>query len=900
MNPERWQLLKQYFHEAEALGGDQRTAYIQRVCGDDMHLRRELEELLEANDEAPPLLEQNPMLLLHGGAQAHEASLEGTRIGSYRIHEVIGRGGMGSVYRAQRADGQFQQEVALKVVRRGLDTEDILSRFRYERQILASLDHPHIASLIDGGMTKDGRPYFVMEYVDGQPLTDYCDTNRLTTPQRLALFRTVCRAVQYAHQNLIIHRDLKPSNILVTAEGTVKLLDFGIAKLLTEEQVGDDQTVADVPVTRTGWQLMTPEYASPEQVRGGRITTATDVYQLGVLLYELLTGQRPYRLPSRMRDEIGRVIMQEEPTRPSTLVADTGKEVGAARRVSTEQLRRELSGDLDNIVLMALKKDPGERYSTVELLAEDIRRHLGGLPVVAHRDSVAYRLGKFIRRNRVGVSAAALVLVSLVGGLAGTMWQAQVAAAERDRAQLEARKAQQTAAFLVDLFEASDPQQQQGDEQTARELLEAGEAKITRELADQPAVRAALLSVMGQVYHNMGRYGQAEALLREALSVQQAIQRAPDATVAETKRYLAELYRAQGAYAAADSLLADVLRLQQQVLGDEHAEIALTLRAQAGVYEGQGRMDQAEQAFRRALAMQERLLEVDDPEVSVTMNNLAVLLQQKGDYAEAERYYQLSLAEGQRILGEDHPSNLETAYNIGHLLYTLGDVDAADSIYRAVLPRYRAVYGGQHPDVAFLLNSQASVLYDLGDEAGTEAAYQEALAIYRATVSETSPDLLRVLNNYGWFLGAVKQDYPASAEVFAEVLAIRREILPDPHPDIALSLHNLASVYHRMDHPRAAVPLLEEALVHFNATLPDGHLRTARTQQRLAQCLVDLQRPADAEPLLLAAYAVFQTNAAADSATVQRARRQLAELYEAWGKPEQAAAYHTEATAPAP
>ena len=392
------------------------------------------------------------------------------RLGPYRLIREIGHGGMGTVYLSVRDDDAFQKRVAIKVLRRGMDTDSIVRRFRHERQILASLEHPFIASLLDGGSTPDGRPYFAMEYVEGQPIVDYCDTHRLDTAARLELFRHVCTAVQYAHQNLIIHRDIKPANVLVIADGTPKLLDFGIAKLLNPELAG--QTLA---LTAPGLQLMTPEYASPEQVRGEAVTTATDVYSLGVLLYELLAGRLPYRLTSRAPADIVRIVCESEPIRPSTAIttsdptpdgdAETrsGPEHGFAttpktdRRltVDTDRLRRQLAGDLDNIILKALSKEPRRRYASVDQFSEDVRRHLAGLPVIARKDTWGYRTTKFVRRNRAVVGAAAMTFAVLIAGIIGTTWQARVARLERARAEQRFGDVRQLAnAFLFDFHDS--------------------------------------------------------------------------------------------------------------------------------------------------------------------------------------------------------------------------------------------------------------------------------------------------------------------------------------------------------------------------------------------------------------------------------------------------------------
>ena len=448
MNTQRWHHLKALFDEALAQPPGQRAAFLEQTCDDD-ELRREALSLLAFYDDDPEFMEQ-PVRVDALRVVAEETTIEqaGRRIGPYRLLREIGQGGMGTVYLAERADGQFEQQVALKLVRQGGPRAERLRRLRHERQILASLQHPNIARLYDGGVTDDGVPFLVMEYVEGLPINQYCDQHRLSTTQRLRLFRTVCAAVQYAHQNLVVHRDLKPSNIFVAHTGRVKLLDFGIAKLLDE-----DHTAETLPMTRTGMRVMTPEYASPEQVRGEAITTASDVYALGIILFELLTGHRPYAVRGLRPSAVERVICRQDPPRPSTAVLrspdtnQTGNQTGTtaptatpeavsqARNTQPERLRRRLEGDLDNIVLKALQKEPGRRYMSVAALSEDVRRHLEQLPVKARPDTVGYRISKFVRRHTAGFAATVLVVLALVGGIFATVYQARVAAAERDRAE---------------------------------------------------------------------------------------------------------------------------------------------------------------------------------------------------------------------------------------------------------------------------------------------------------------------------------------------------------------------------------------------------------------------------------------------------------------------------------
>jgi non-specific serine/threonine protein kinase/serine/threonine-protein kinase len=460
MTPERWQQIKPLFEQALECDASQREQFLAQACAGDAELRTQLEALLNSHEEASTFIEK-PAIAKAAQLFEAEDALIGQQVGPYKILREIGHGGMGRVYLGVRVDEEYKKRVALKVIKHGMDSKDIVRRFRHERQILASLDHPNIGKLLDGGTTTDGLPYFAMEYVEGQPITDYCDSHKLSTIERLNLFRQVCAAVQFAHQNLVVHRDLKPSNILVTEDGTPKLLDFGIAKFLNPELSG--QTIDP---TATALRLMTPEYASPEQVRGDTITTASDVYSLGVVLYELLTGHRPYHVKSRAPHDILRIVCEEEPERPSTAVnrietipnadgstrAITPETVSRARESEPEKLRRRLRGDLDNIVLMAMRKEPQRRYTTVNQLSEDIRRHLEGLPVVARHDTLTYRIEKFVQRNRVAVIAAAVVVMILLVGLVSILWQARVAQNERAKAEQrfnEVRKLANTLLFDV-------------------------------------------------------------------------------------------------------------------------------------------------------------------------------------------------------------------------------------------------------------------------------------------------------------------------------------------------------------------------------------------------------------------------------------------------------------------
>jgi serine/threonine protein kinase len=547
LTPEEWRRVREILEHALELASDRRSAYLQEVCAGNAALRLEVEALIDADERAGTgflagnAVEASPVL----AAPEEAVSLAGTRIGPYQIVEEIGHGGMGTVYRAVRADDQYRKQVAIKVVRGGLGDEFRLRRFRAERQILANLDHANIARLLDGGATEDGRPYVVMEYIEGRPIDEYCDQRKLPLPERLKLFRTVCSAVAYAHQRLVIHRDIKPANILVTEQGEPKLLDFGIAKILDPEAAEAEHTV-------TVLRLMTPEYASPEQVRGEAITTASDVYSLGVVLYGLLTGRRPYGRASRVARDIVQAVIETEPEKPSASVTRaetvTAQTVSETRDEIPEKLQRRLRGDLDNIVLKALRKEPERRYASVDQFSEDIRRHLEGLPVIARPDTFFYRSSKFVKRHKAGVAAAITVLLTLVVGLAITVHETYIARAERAKAERRFNDVRKLANSL--LFEVHDAIQTLPGATPARKLIVDRALQYLDALAKEAKGDLSLQRELGAAYEkvgdvqggfrtsNLGDISGSIASYRKSLAIREAVVAADPANIAAQRELI--------------------------------------------------------------------------------------------------------------------------------------------------------------------------------------------------------------------------------------------------------------------------------------------------------------------------------------------------------------------------
>jgi serine/threonine protein kinase/tetratricopeptide (TPR) repeat protein len=539
MTSEQWQKVKELFQFALERAPEERHAFLVDACNGDDRLVREVISLLKFDARADAFIEAPATAVVPELFTPHPSRFVGRRIGPYRILKEIGQGGMGAVCLAERADEQYEQRVAVKLVKPGLDSAFIINRFLSERQILANLDHPNIANLLDGGTTEDGSPYLVMEFIDGLPVDQYCDANKLPIKERLRLFSKVCAAVAHAHRKLVIHRDLKPSNVLVTDQGVPKLLDFGIAKILSPDPSASlsDHTAANL-------RLMTPDYASPEQVRGDSITTSSDIYSLGVLLYKLLTGHHPYRVKKNLAQEIERVVCEQEPERPSTIVSRTGDgpstngmsrvtvtpaSVSNDRDTEPGKLRRLLGGDLDNIVLMAIRKEPQRRYLSVEQFSEDIRRHLEGLPVIARKDTLVYRTEKFVRRHKVGVAAAALVLFTLIAGIVGTTWQARVARTQRARAEQRFNDVRRLANSFM--FEIHDSVQNLPGSTVTRQLLVTRALEYLNSLAqeshDDPSLQRELVTAyirIGNVQGNpnnanLGDTAGAMQSYRHALSI---------------------------------------------------------------------------------------------------------------------------------------------------------------------------------------------------------------------------------------------------------------------------------------------------------------------------------------------------------------------------------------------
>jgi tetratricopeptide (TPR) repeat protein len=796
MTPERWQKIDEIFQAVIEHAPDERSTFLTVVCEGDDELRREVESLLR-HEEFATFIEAPIKGTVQMFAAESERELIDCVLGPYHVTSLIGAGGMGAVYAAVRADEQFNQQVAIKVVKRGMDTRFVLRRFRYERQILANLEHPNIARLLDGGTTADGLPYFVMEYIEGEPLTDYCAKHQLSILERVKLFRQVCSAVQYAHQKLIVHRDLKPSNILVNQDGIPKLLDFGIAKLLDSSFSGETITH-----TFTNLRLMTPDYASPEQVHCDAITTATDIYSLGAVLYELLTGQRPHRLENYTTEEIERIICGTEVERPSEAALRT-------KELSTKA-RKQLAGDLDNIMLMALRKEPERRYLSVGQFSEDLRRYLAGLPVIARGDTLGYRAGKFVRRHKVSVTAMSLVVISLLGGLLTANYQARRA----ERRFQQVRKLANT--FLFDFHDKIEklPGSTEAREMVIKTGLEyldnlaqeaEGDTELQSELADAYLRMGELLGD-----HRSANLGRSEAAIesyRKGLALAQRIV-ARDPDYLAMLRTQSEIYIKIGDFQALHGEIAEGienLRRGVHIAENVYARNPKELRFLRALIRGCEALGDAELRSREtvaALKSYQRTLELverrnldfpgDDARngLALTLSRLGDALAERGDLTATMAHYR-------RALG------IRTA---------LIEKDPVNAIY---LRELKVIYSwlGNFSGNPYFLN--------LGDEASALQYYQEGLLISEQLASDKKNKLAQYDLAIGYEkVGDIRAERTPlqGAEFYRKATATLEKLIveaPENYPALrryAVNLSRLGKALHKAGESKSGLAQLRGAL----------------------------------------------------------------------------------------
>jgi eukaryotic-like serine/threonine-protein kinase len=925
-----WKQIRDIFSGAIELHIDEREGYVRQRCSGNKVWFREIISLLQAHEHPGPL--DRPLRHIGENLAGHEKllagpairkdGLSGTMVGPYRIIRIIGTGGMGHVYLARRNDDQFTQEVAIKLLPRGVTSENQTLRFLAERQILAGLDHPHIARLLDGGITEYGQPWFAMEYVDGVPIERFSREHQLSVNDRLRLFLMVCDAVQHAHQKLVIHRDLKPSNILIKKDGSVRLLDFGIAKSLND----DDFIYSRPPDTKTGLLPLTPAYASPEQIRGDAITTASDIYQLGMVLYEVLTGCRPYEVSGCTPGEMEQIICVREPRKPSTAVfvnaaertagpsgasdsvyvsppaADAEPDVagpadavradaaapaegepaekvpaegepsvaapayavrtGPGRITSPEQLKKRLKGDLDTIILKALSKEPARRYESAEKLASDISAYLRGKPVSAHPDSMMYRTRKFVSRHKIGVASTTAIILLLAGYALTLTWQVGQTRQALDQAREEALKAGQVTALLMEMFEANNPDSYPGSTITADNLLEAG-VRQAEALQGQPGVQAQMLDLAGRIYMNLGLYDKARSLMEQSLELREQIHPPRHAEIGESLHNLGVLHWRQGRYGRAEEQLREALAILQENYSGNHESLAATMGALAVVLKEMRNFDEAEQLYRSTLAMGMALFGENHEAVAHSLNNLGKYFETTGNYREAEHLYHRSLAIYRDLYGERHSAVAGRLNNLGVLRLLAGSPhDALPWLEEAVEIR-RQVFGERHPDVAESLYNLGDAYMELEWYNRADSSLKQALAIQQEALQPSHPKVAQTLN----LLGIQKQrtgDLDSATIYYRQALAIQAETLGRDHSEVGIQLNNIGLLLIRQERYDEARDALGQSIEILNAVYGDVHPLQTYPLLGMGHVYLRTHEPAKAESFFRKALQIQQATAEQD------------------------------------
>jgi len=842
MEPERWQKIERLYYSALNEEKSARSAHLQQACGADEALRRAVELLLAQHEKddnflespamevaAKQLADQADAALPHAlaGANIETSGLDPTypssetvadipsipqkTLGPYWLMKKLGEGGMGKVWLAEQT-APVRRRVALKLIKAGMYDDAVLKRFASERQALAIMDHPSIAKVFDAGTTSDGQPYFVMEYVPGVPITDYCDQKRLNIRERMELFIKVSDGVQHAHLKAIIHRDLKPANILVTevdGKPLPRIIDFGLAKATTS--LAPDESM----LTRVGAFVGTPGYMSPEQADTSLqdVDTRTDVYSLGVVLYVLLTGSLPFDSKKNVQ-EVLRQVREDEPPRPSTKIAtDKKSSTGSAQNRASEprQLEKLLRGDLDWITMKALEKDRTRRYGTPSELAADITRYLNHEPVVARPASAAYRMRKYVRRHRIAVAVATGLIAVLATFAVAQRVQLQRTRLERDRANRERDRATRLTDFMAGMFQVSDPSEARGNTITAREILDKASNDISNGLAKDPEAQAQMMHVMGDVYGNLGLTARAQALHQQSMEIRQRVLGPEHPDTLDSRDHLADDLDALGHYAEAEKLERQTLEISRRVLGPDHPDTLRFASSLANTLWQEGRHPEAEKLDRETLAIRRRVLGPEHPDTVDSMDHLATTLDDLDP--EAEKLFRETTEIRGRVLGPEHPDTLNSMNNLAYVLVDIGRYPEAEKLHREVLDIRRRVIGPEHPQTLKSMTNLAIVLSGEGHYAEAEKLERETLGIQRRVLGPEHRETLASMDNLATVLSREGRNGEAE-KLERETLDIQRRVLGSEHPQTAWSLYHLGVIAANKGNKTEAFSLLRQALDH--------------------------------------------------------------------------------------
>ncbi len=890
-------LADEIFDRALDLTGTEREAYLAEMCAGDADLEALVRRLLASCETG------GGKMLATGGAQAGafaaalehnaaqvSAALIGQTIGRYRIVSELGSGGMALVYLAERVDADFKQQVALKILRSGIPSAEMLRRFQLERQILAQINHPGISQMLDAGVTESGAPYLVMEYVAGLPIDRWCDQERLTIRDRLALCSKVARVVAHAHRNLVVHRDIKPSNILVTPEGDVKLLDFGIAKLIDEEP-GQQQSIV---------RAMTPAYASPEQVRGEPITTATDTYQLGMLMYILLTSRWPYGGKNTDDAAMMQAICESTPMRLSVVVGDhhntsptpgetalSSTELEQTRQASLRRLRGQLGGDLETIMMATLRKEPERRYTSVDQLANDIERYLAGQTISARPDTITYRLRKFIHRN---AAASVLAAVAVATVVVLTMLNSARLEQERDLARTEATKANEIAEFMRELFAVSAPTKAKGEAITARDLLDRGAARIEDELSGQPELRAALETTIGEVYGELALYQDAREILERAVETRRQYPGPDNMDLADALFTLGRMCERTRAVDAARAALTEAMAIQAEVLGAHHRQTALTRDWLGLVAFRDNNLVEAQELLEAALVDLETGYGPNSSEVGNCLNHLALVMRDNRDIDASIGYFEraLRILDAELEPGDPMPAGVRVNYAVA--VRYKGDLETADRLFTEALPMLAKAYGEDHPYVGVTLTNHANLNRERGNYAEAERQQRLAMALWSRTLGPDHVKVAWCLNNLG-LIYSDQKDHAAALGYFLQAVALVDSTLGPSDSEMAVPLKNVADANRRLKRFETALPIYERVVAIYKDTWGDEHRLLNTPLRGYGATLIALNRHAEAEPHLRHAIAVGRTGDDHKILNLVIPMVDLADCLATLGRPEESAMF---------
>lgn len=882
MDGARWQKIQVLFHEVADLPADEQRVRLKSRCGDDVILIGEVMALLQEDAAGASLLDRNVAQVAHEILQDDdETSLPLKEFGPYRLKKVLGHGGMGVVYLAERED--LENQVAIKILRDAWLSPARRERFAVEQRTLAQLNHPFIARLYDADTTPDGTPFFVMEYVEGVPFVEYCNAHSCSIDERLNLFRAVCEAVVYAHQHAVIHRDLKPSNILVKNDGTVRLLDFGIAKHLENLGEAVDQTM-------TGLRLMTPAYASPEQIRGEQVGIQTDVYSLGVILYELLSGKLPFDLSDRTPAQAEKVLTQQDAEKPSVAAQEMTAPNVAVTHVPA--VGKSAWADLDVLCLTALHKDTQRRYASVEALLRDVDHFLKQQPLDARADTASYRVRKFVVRNQKSVLAAASAF-AIVAGLV-IFFTVRLAYA-RNAALAEAARTQRVQRFMVNLFQGGDEAAGPSDDLRVITLLDRG-VQEAQSLSAEPEMQAELYQTLGVIYQKLGKFDRADNLLGTALEQRKKLYGPDHRFVAESLTATALLRANQAKYEEAERFARDGLEMSKRHLPPSHPAVARATFALGKVLEDRGKYDQSFPVLEEAVRLQSKPSSVT-ADLAASLSELANSHFYAGHYDISESLNQRVLTVNRKLYGERHPLVADTLINLGAIQFQKGNYGGAEQFNRQALDIVQSWYGKVHPETADAMTilGQSLTYQKRYDEAAD--LLKQSLAILERVYGPVHPRVAFALNELGNV--AIRQRKLDEAEAdFSRVVDIYRSVYGEKHYQIGLAESNLGGVYvERKEYARAEL-LFHDALQIYSKTLPADHQNVGICRVRLGDALAAEHRYTEAETESLGGYQILSSKSSGPQKWLQMARQDLASEYEALHQPEQAAKFRPAAAKP--